>query len=224
MDIIIKISNLYKNYHLPHENLQVLNGINLEIEKDKTYFISGRSGSGKSTLLRIIGGVDLEFSGSVLIGEQKLKDLDLWQLSKLRQSKIGFVFQDFYLLSYLTAVENVVLPGLFTDKSSGKITKRAKWLLTRLDLEKVMDHQVHQLSRGEKQRVAFARALINNPTIVLADEPTASLDEENQELLFNLLNELKQENPFTLIAVIHSSKTQPDQWLKLTDGKLEMLS
>ena len=223
MESVISINNIFKKYYLPSEEIDVLDGISLNIEENKTYFIKGVSGSGKSTLLKIIGGIDLEYKGSVVIENKNLKVLDPWQLSSLRQKKIGFVFQDFHLLGHLTAFENVVLPGLFSDRKFRNVEERAYWLLKRLGLENFADHHVHYLSRGEKQRVAFARALINSPTILLADEPTASLDEKNQENLFSLLDEIKKEVPFTLIAVMHNIFFKPDFTLLLSEGKMKVL-
>ncbi|MBN1151477.1 ABC transporter ATP-binding protein [candidate division WOR-3 bacterium] len=223
MEPLINVKNLKKCYKLPSETLEVLKDIDLKIEKEKIYFIKGLSGSGKSTLLRILGSIDKDFSGEVLIDGKDVKKLGNREMSLMRQKMIGFVFQDFHLLGNLSALENVVLPALFTDLPYKRINERAKWLLVRLGLEEVYNHSVNKLSRGEKQRVAFSRALINSPSILLCDEPTASLDEKNTKILFDLVGELRSEKPFTFIAVVHNVSLNPDCVFLVQDKKVEVV-
>lgn len=223
LEPVIEVRDLNKNYRLPSETIEVLKNVNLKIERDKIYFIKGLSGSGKSTLLRILGAIDVDYTGEILIDRKNIKKLGNREISLMRQKMIGFVFQDFHLLGKLTAVENVVLPALFADKQYKSIRDRAQWLLEKLGLEGVANHSVNKLSRGEKQRVAFARALINSPSVVLCDEPTASLDDKNTELLFNLVGELREEKPFTFIVVVHSSVLKPDYVFRVQDKKVEVV-
>ncbi len=222
MEPVIEVNNLCKNYRLPSETIEVLKNVDLKIERDKIYFIKGLSGSGKSTLLRILGAIDTDYSGEIFFDGKNIKKLNKREISLMRQKMIGFVFQDFHLLGKLSATENVVLPALFADRQYKSIRERARWLLSRLNLEGVAEHSVNKLSRGEKQRVAFARALINSPSVVLCDEPTASLDEKHTQMLFDLVGELRAEKPFTLIVVVHSVKLKPDYIVHVLDKKIEV--
>lgn len=223
MESVIEARDLNKNYKLPSETIEVLKGVNIKIERDKIYFIKGLSGSGKSSLLRILGAIDTDFSGEVLIDGKNIKKLGNREISLMRQKMIGFVFQDFHLMGKLSAVENVALPALFADRPYNSIKERAFWLLEKLGLSGVAGHSVNKLSRGEKQRVAFARSLINSPSVVLCDEPTASLDEKNTELLFDLVGELRREKSFTFIAVVHNVSLKPDHIFRVQDNKVEVI-
>ncbi|MBN1620478.1 ABC transporter ATP-binding protein [candidate division WOR-3 bacterium] len=222
MESVIEVRGLNKSYKLPSETIDVLKDVNLAVEKDRIYFIKGLSGSGKSTLLRILGAIDTDYSGEIFFDGKNIKKLNKREISLMRQKMIGFVFQDFHLLGKLSALENVVLPALFADRHYKSIRERAQWLLGRLGLEGVASHSVNKLSRGEKQRVAFARALINSPSVVLCDEPTASLDEKNTQILFDLVGELRAEKPFTLIVVVHAVKLKPDYIVRVQDKKVEV--
>ena len=182
--------------------LNVLKGIDLEVRAGESIAISGPSGSGKSTLLNIIGTLDKASSGSVILDEVDLNTLTEKEIARFRNQKIGFIFQQHYLLPQCTVLENVLLPALVTGM--GDAAARAKDLLTRVGLNDRLAHHPAQLSGGENQRVAFVRALINRPQLVLADEPTGSLDHENAGILGDLLTGLNRDEKTTLITVTHS--------------------
>jgi ABC-type lipoprotein export system ATPase subunit len=183
----------------------VLNGISLELEKGESLALLGPSGSGKSTLLNIIGGLDTATSGKYLLDGKDISTFTEGQSAEIRRLKIGFIFQFHYLLPQCTVLENILVPTLALKRSEVKPNAglRAKELLDRVGLSHRVNHRPGELSGGEKQRVAVVRALINKPLIVLADEPTGSLDRENAENLIELLAELNKHDQTTLIMVTH---------------------
>jgi lipoprotein-releasing system ATP-binding protein len=201
---LLSLKQIKKKYPLPSGDgfLTVLKGIDLEVRAGESIAISGPSGSGKSTLLNIIGTLDKASSGSVILDEVDLNTLTEKEIARFRNQKIGFIFQQHYLLPQCTVLENVLLPALVTGM--GDAAARAKDLLTRVGLNDRLAHHPAQLSGGENQRVAFVRALINRPQLVLADEPTGSLDHENAGILGDLLNGLNRDEKTTLITVTHS--------------------
>ncbi|MBE2990271.1 ABC transporter ATP-binding protein, partial [Sneathia sp. DSM 16630] len=195
---LLKIENLTKEYKTKVEDIKIFSNINLTIDKGNLISIQGKSGSGKTTLLNILGLLDTKYDGKVeFFNQSSYKSLE-----KLRAKNIGFVFQFHYLLPEFTALENVMLPALAMKESSkNEIRKRAIELLKLVDLEDRINFYPNELSGGQKQRVAIARALINNPSIVLADEPTGNLDEENSKKINDLFIKLNKENAQTIILV-----------------------
>lgn len=197
---ILKIQNLSKSYKTKVETIDVLKDVNLAINRGDLISIKGKSGSGKSTLLNILGFLDTEYEGKIDI-QTKEKDID-----KIRAKTIGFVFQFHYLLPEFTALENVCLPALaLKEESKEKIYERAKECLKLVDLEDRMNFFPSELSGGQKQRVAIARAMINNPDIILADEPTGNLDEQNSENINKLFKKINEKGQ-TIVLVTHSSE------------------
>ena len=198
----------------------VLKGIDLEIAKGEVVSIVGSSGAGKSTLLHIIGTLDRPDKGQVTINNQRIDGLKEKQLARFRNSQIGFVFQFHHLLPEFTALENVCIPSLLAGKQQKEIEPRAKILLERLGVAKRADHKPSQLSGGEQQRVAVARALINEPAVVLADEPSGNLDSDNSRELHNLFFTLRDEFNQTFVIVTHNEDlaNMADRKLVMKDG------
>lgn len=219
---VIELKGINKIYKKGNEEVRALEDIDLAFEKGKFYAIMGHSGSGKSTLISILGLMNKFDSGDYLLNEKSTKDLKELEASKLRMKEIGFVFQEFYLDEYMTALDNVILPMLINkemDKQNRE--KIAIDLLKKFKLEGRESHLPHELSGGEKQRVCIARALANNPSIILADEPTGDLDEENEKMIFDYLKQLSTEGK-CVIVVSHSNevKNYADILIELKSGKL----
>lgn len=200
----IQIQNLTKSYKSGNKEITVLNGLNLSIQKSEKIAIIGRSGSGKSTLLSLLSGLDQPSMGSILYGEQDITKLNSDQMTDFRLQNIGIVFQQFHLISHLTALENCLLP--LEMKQTLNAEKIAADMLDKVGLSDRMHHFPSQLSGGECQRVAIARALAGKPEICLADEPTGSLDVHTGESVLNLFLDLVRQNGSTLIMVTHSSE------------------
>lgn len=225
--MLLELKNISKTYEIPSGEGQaiVLRDISLQVNQGESIAVVGPSGSGKSTLLNIIGALDRPTSGIVTLTGKNLADLEDSELSKIRNQDIGFVFQLHHLLPQCTVLENVLIPtiplGLNREDENVKI--RAKELLEKVELEKHFYHFPAQLSGGERQRVAVVRALINTPKLVLADEPTGSLDRESSKNLGQLLLQLNKEEGMALIVVTHSMELARlmDKVYKLRDGKLE---
>ncbi|MCL2265606.1 MAG: ABC transporter ATP-binding protein [Treponema sp.] len=205
-NILIKVTDVVKNYKSGDETLHILKGINFEIEEGKSAAISGQSGSGKSTLLNIIGGLDRTDEGSVLIGTDKITSFSEKELSLYRSKRMGFIFQFHYLLKDFTALENVMLPAFISGIKKREALERAKTLLADIKLEDRCGHFPSQLSGGERQRVAVARSMVNNPALILADEPTGNLDPQNSEIVAQMLYENAQKWGKTLVVVTHDKK------------------
>lgn len=226
----LELKNISKKYDIPSGQGQtiVLRDISLQIIQGESVAVVGPSGSGKSTLLNIIGALDKPTSGVVIFAGKNLADLDDSTLSRIRNQEIGFVFQLHHLLPQCTVFENVLIPTipLGMEKKDKDVQERAKNLLERVGLEKHMDYFPAQLSGGEMQRVAVVRALINRPTLVLADEPTGSLDRESSDNLGRLLVKVNKEEETTLITVTHSIEIARlmDKVYRLRDGMLEKYS
>lgn len=211
-----KVVKIYKN------DAKVLNDVSFEFEKGKFYAIMGRSGAGKSTLLNIIGTIDNATEGEVYINGNNINGLTEKEKAKLRMKNLGFVFQGFYLNPYLNALENVIVPMRINPEISKKERKkRAENLLEKFGVKELADSLPSQMSGGEQQRVCIARALANNPDIILADEPTGNLDEENEKIVFSNLK-LLAEQGHTVIAVSHNEgvKEYADEVIVL-NGKNE---
>lgn len=203
------------------DDLTVLSGLDLDVAKGEFLAITGRSGVGKSTLLAILGTHDLDHGGSLRIADTATSGLSSSELAALRREYLGFVFQDFHLLPSLTAMENVILPTVFSGGNLKDARIQALDILDKLSL-RANETPTSLLSRGERQRVAVARGLVNRPSILIADEPSASLDEESEKTLFDLLDNLRRQQNFALIAVVHSSAVlhRADRILELKDGIL----
>lgn len=200
---ILKLENVTKRYKTKVENLTILNNINLEISEGDLVSIQGKSGSGKTTLLNLIGLLDTKYEGKI----DYVNHINEKNLEKIRAKNVGFVFQFHYLLPEFTALENVMLPALaLKEKEKVKIEKRAKELLEVVGLKDRLNFYPSELSGGQKQRVAIARALINQPKIILADEPTGNLDDENSQKINNLFIKLNKEEKQTIILVTHSTE------------------
>ena len=195
----IKIKNLTKKYE-KNKSIKVLNDISFSFEPGKTYSIMGPSGSGKSTLLNLISLIDSPTSGSIEISSNKIKSNNKVKNDLIRAKKIGIIYQDKNLLSDFTALENVYLPNLLISKEKQKSIELAKKLIKNIGMSARINHFPHELSGGENQRIAIARALINNPDIILADEPTGSLDSDNARLIFKILFNLINKNRIIIFA------------------------
>lgn len=204
--VLLKVKNLVKNYISGTETLHILKGINFEIEQGLSVAISGISGSGKSTLLNLIGGLDKADEGSVFLENDEITSFSEKEISQYRSKKIGFIFQFHYLLKDFTALENIMLPSYIAGIKKKESLERAKALLVDVHLEDRANHFPSQLSGGERQRIAVARSMINDPTIILADEPTGNLDPQNSEIVTELLYEGALKRGKTLIVVTHDVK------------------
>ena len=212
---------IYKSYKNGTKRLDVLKGIDLTIKNNEFLAIQGPSGAGKSTLLHILGGLDNPTSGEVLCDGASIYSLNENERAMFRNTKIGFVFQFYYLLPELSALENVFLPSLLKSWwERKKSSAYAKSILDNLGLSERMHHRPNQLSGGEQQRVAIARALINNPQILLCDEPTGNLDSENGQNILNLLKRLNRKEKVTVILVTHDKDIAQiaDRVIYLKDG------
>ena len=199
MNNYIKIKNLTKKYE-KNKSIKVLNDITFSFESGKTYSIMGPSGSGKSTLLNLLSLIDNPSAGSIEICNNKIKPNNMVKNDLIRAKKIGIIYQDKNLLSDFTALENVYLPNLLVSKEKQKSIELAKKLIKNVGMSSRINHFPNELSGGENQRIAIARALINNPDIILADEPTGSLDSDNAKLIFKILFNLKNKNRIIIFA------------------------
>ncbi len=224
-NLILKAYNLHKRYPSGYEKLDVLKGLDIEISKGEILMVIGRSGAGKSTLLHILGGLDFPTEGRVLMNDVDIYKLNDSKRASLRNKKIGFIFQFFYLLPEFTALENVMLPAVINKvRRSGRkgLRKRASRLIEQVGLSERANHRPGELSGGEQQRVAVARALINEPELVLCDEPTGNLDSENSVRLVDLLKELNSKNKQTFMIVSHDETIgeAAHRVVKIEDGRI----
>ena len=220
---MMKLDNVCKEYKLGKETIKALKNVSVTFENNKFYAIMGRSGSGKSTLVHIIGLLDNPTSGTIYLNNQDTSHLKVDEIQEIISQNIGFVFQKFYLNSNLTALENVMLPSLIIKNMSfAEKKKQALALLKLVGLENRVNHKPKELSGGEAQRVAIARSLINNPKIIIADEPTGNLDKESELVIFNLLKKISQQGK-TVIVVSHNEiiKEYADKVYILDDGVLK---
>lgn len=213
-----------KNIHKSFGELEVLKGVDLHVKKGEIVSIVGPSGAGKTTLLQIIGTLDKSNAGEVLLNGIDFKMLNEQDLSAFRNKHIGFIFQFHQLLPEFTALENVIIPALIARKDVKEATKKAKEILSYLQLTDRMDHKPNELSGGEKQRIAVARALINNPEIILADEPSGSLDTKNRDELHKLLFDLRDKFGLTIVIVTHDKELAAlsDRVIEMKDGIVHM--
>jgi putative ABC transport system ATP-binding protein len=204
---MIRVENATKLYGQPGANgtaVHALNGINLHIQHGEFVAIMGPSGCGKSTLLHVLGGLDVLSSGEIYLDNEPIHQLNEEGLTRLRRSKIGFVFQFFNLLPTLTVEENVRLPGVLQNRPAEQMARRSTELLTAVGMEHRARHRLHQLSGGEMQRAALARALLLEPRVLLADEPTGNLDSEASALVIKLFREIGERHRTTIVMVTHS--------------------
>lgn len=221
MGICIELKNVYKIYPSPEDEVKALKNINLIIKKGELLAITGSSGSGKSTMMNILGCLDTPTSGNYFLEGRDVSSFDDEKLSKIRNQKIGFVFQGFHLIPGLTALENVEIPLIYRGISNNERKKKATEALNLMGLSKRIHHLPSQMSGGQQQRVAIARAIVGKPPIILADEPTGNLDsqtgEEVMKLLLNLHNDGK-----TVIIITHDKKvaSYAERIIKISDGKI----
>jgi len=215
---MIKVSGILKSYG----DLKVLKGIDLEVKEKEVVAIVGASGAGKTTLLQIIGTLDRPDAGTILYNGQDVGALSQRNLSAFRNRNIGFVFQFHQLLPEFTALENVSIPALIAGKSRAEAAERATELLSFLGLGDRLDHKPSQLSGGEQQRVAVARAIVNSPSLILADEPSGNLDTENKKELHNLFFRLRDTFGHTFIIVTHDPQlaSMSDRTIRIKDGQI----
>ncbi|MCP1996609.1 ABC transporter ATP-binding protein [Flavobacterium sp. HSC-61S13] len=219
---IIKIQDITRNFPLGSETVYVLKGIDLIIEKGEYVALMGPSGSGKSTLMNLLGCLDTPSSGMYYLNDKDVSKMNDDELAEIRNKEIGFVFQTFNLLPRMTALDNVALPMVYAGYSKQERNLRAEEVLKQVGLSDRMDHQPNQLSGGQRQRVAVARALVNKPSIILADEPTGNLDSKTSVEIMGLFNEIHA-NGNTVILVTHEEDIaeHAHRIIRLRDGVVE---
>lgn len=221
-NVVLQANDLHRSYQQAGEDLEVLRGANLRIERGETLAIIGVSGSGKTTLLNVLGGLDDPDAGEVHVCGQDWRNLNTTERASWRNQHVGFVYQFHHLLGEFSALENVALPLLIGNNSVIEARQRASELLTRVGLGERLHHQPAQLSGGERQRVAIARALVTEPSVVLMDEPTGNLDPATAGLMLELLLELNQALHISFVVVTHDPAiaARMDRTLSLIDGRL----
>jgi len=220
---IISMNNIVKRFFIGHPNeLEVLKAIDLKVTEGEFVSIVGASGSGKSTLMNIVGALDRPTEGEYLLDGVDVTRLNDNQLSAIRNSKVGFVFQTFNLVPRTTALKNVELPMLYAGMPRAKRLEQAKELLELVEMGERMDHMPSELSGGEKQRVAIARAMANNPAIILADEPTGALDSVTGRLVMDIFHSLHREKGKTILLITHSLELaeETERIITLKDGRI----
>ena len=217
---ILRAEKVLRAFAVGSRKLEVLRGVTLSINTGEFVALKGASGAGKSTLLHLLGGLDSPDSGRVLFHERELGGFSRGELNRFRNRHVGFVFQTYHLLPDLDALENVCLPSRMAREMAGRVTSRAKELLSRVGLGERMEHRPTELSGGERQRVAIARALMNDPDLILADEPTGNLDSHTGEEIIALLSELRSERNVTLVVATHDTKVAAaaPRIVELVDG------
>jgi len=225
MDPVLEIRDLYKSYISGSETLAILHSVSFSVPSGISVAIRGESGSGKSTLLNIIGGLDRADAGTVRVGQFNLEQLSEAQMNEYRGRHVGFIFQFHYLLKDFTALENVFLPAFMAGKSKRDATERARQLLADVGMEHRLHHYPSQLSGGERQRVAVARSLVNDPDLILADEPTGNLEPYNSQSVADLLFLNAEKYHKTLLVVTHDDRIAARARItyRLNGGVLEHL-
>ncbi|MFC1886849.1 ABC transporter ATP-binding protein [Thermodesulfobacteriota bacterium] len=222
---VVRVSNVTKTFKMGTLEVQALKGVDLEITAGDYISIMGPSGSGKSTLFNMIGGLDKPSTGKVFIDEVDIAQLDAYELAWLRCRKIGYIFQTFNIIQVMTALENVTLPMIFSGMSNDAATEKGIRLLELVGLGDRFKHKPFELSGGQQQRVAVARALANDPAIILADEPTGNLDLSTGEEIITLLKQLSSERNVTVISATHDFKmlNVSDQVVWIRDGRVDKI-
>ena len=220
---VLRLENITKSYKQNEGFLEIIRDSSLFVKQSEAVSFVGPSGCGKTTLLQICGLLDTPTSGDVFINNQKIGDMTDFEKTNIRKNNIGFIFQFHHLLPEFSIIENVMLPALVKNNTNKKIiTQRAKDILDDLGLASKINNRPHQLSGGERQRVAIARAIINNPSIILADEPTGNLDPENSEIVFNLLLNIVHNYNSSLLMVTHNIELAKklDRAITIKDKKI----
>ncbi|HRU96077.1 ABC transporter ATP-binding protein [Ruminococcus sp. XPD3002] len=220
---VIEMSNIIKRYYIGQPNeLQILNGMNITVHEGEFVAIVGASGSGKSTLMNIIGALDRPTEGTYHLNGTDVSRLNDKQLSQIRNKEIGFVFQTFNLISKSNALKNVELPMLYAGKSRKERRQRALELLKLVEMSDRASHKPNELSGGQKQRVAIARAMANDPSIILADEPTGALDSKTGHLVMDIFHKLHKEEGKTIVLITHSPElaAETDRIITISDGNI----
>jgi ABC-type lipoprotein export system ATPase subunit len=219
---LLSARNLTRTYTLGKRALEVLRGVNLDVARGEFLALRGASGAGKSTLLHLIGGLDAPNAGEIHYAGQNMAALSEGELTDFRRRRVGFVFQAYYLLPELDALENVCLPARVARVPASQAGARGRDLLARVGLKDRMEHKPYELSGGEQQRVALARALINEPELLLADEPTGNLDSHTGGEIIELIKNLRAENKTTLIIATHDARVaaHAERVVELVDGQI----
>lgn len=222
MSKVIEMRNITRDFPLGHEIIKVLKGIDLNVDRGEYVALMGPSGSGKSTLMNLLGCLDTSTSGSYILNGKDVSKMSDNELAEIRNKEIGFVFQTFNLMPRTTALENVALPMVYAGASKSERTLRAKEVLTNVGLADRMDHKPNQLSGGQRQRVAVGRALVNRPSIILADEPTGNLDSKTSAEIMGLIEEIHAAGN-TVIVVTHEEEiaAHAHRIIRLRDGMIE---
>ena len=223
MAIIMQLENVFRIYRMGQEKIVAVDGVSLDVQEGEILCLQGPSGSGKSTLLHMMAGLDRPSRGSIILGKTHIEKLSEDRLALFRQRHVGFIFQSYYLIPTLTALENVTLPLMFAGISKSKRNKAGKELLTAVGLKDRMRHKPSEMSGGQQQRVSIARAFVNNPRIVFADEPTGNLDTHTTYEMMNLMTRLAKERNHTLVIVTHDLEISgyATRLVKIRDGKIE---
>ncbi|MBM6736888.1 MULTISPECIES: ABC transporter ATP-binding protein [Clostridia] len=222
MQSVIRVRNLYKLYHLGEETVRALDGVDFEIQKGEFCAIVGTSGSGKSTLLNMLAGLEKPTKGEVVISGCHLERMNEEQLVSFRRRRVGFIFQAYQLIASMDAEENVALPLSFRGMKKRERTLRARRMLDRVMLGKYRKHFPNQMSGGQQQRVGVARALVSDPEIIFADEPTGNLDSRTSREIMSLMQKVVREQGCTLVMVTHDPQlaSWADRIIKVIDGKI----
>src|SRR5215831_16698852 len=220
-DVLLSARGVHKTYFLGQRALEVLRGVDVELRRGDFLALRGASGAGKSTLLHLLGGLDAPNRGEVLLAGKDLGKLPRGELARVRNREVGFIFQSYYLLPELDALENVCLPARMARIPAAQAEVRGRDLLARVGLKERMEHKPYELSGGEQQRVAIARAMINEPDLILADEPTGNLDSHTGEEIIELLVALRTEKQTTLVMATHDAKVaaRAPAVIELVDGR-----
>jgi ABC-type lipoprotein export system ATPase subunit len=220
-NFLLSVRDVHKTYLLGKRALDVLRGVSVDLARGDFLALRGASGAGKSTLLHLLGGLDFPTRGQILLTERNLAMLPRREMARVRNEEIGLIFQAYYLLPELDALENVCLPARMARVPASKAAARGRELLERVGLKERLEHKPYELSGGEQQRVAIARALINEPALILADEPTGNLDSHTGGEIIDLLVNLRAERQTTLVIATHDSKvaSRAPRVIELVDGQ-----
>jgi putative ABC transport system ATP-binding protein len=225
MSAIITLNDVYRAYRMGQERIIAVNGVSFEVEEGEICCMKGPSGSGKSTLLHLMAGLDRPTKGTITIGKTRIDALNENQLALFRQRYIGFIFQSYYLIPTLTAIENVAMPLTFSGITRSKRIKKAKELLEGVGLKDRMKHKPSEMSGGQQQRVSIARAFANNPKVIFADEPTGNLDTATTFEMMNLMTNMAKTWNQTMVIVTHDNEISgyASRIINIRDGKIEKI-